>query len=84
MDSPFKYRAFISYSHADEKWAKWLHRRLETYRIPKRLVGSETPRDIVPASGSTPVFRDRDELPTATNLGATLLAALAAVAPARS
>jgi len=22
----FKYRAFISYSHSDEEWAKWLHK----------------------------------------------------------
>ena len=22
--SDFKYKAFISYSHTDEKWAKWL------------------------------------------------------------
>jgi len=26
----FKYRAFISYSHSDEEWAKWLHKSLET------------------------------------------------------
>jgi hypothetical protein len=32
MDTQFKYRAFISYSHADEKWAMWLHKALETYR----------------------------------------------------
>ena len=27
----FKYRAFISYSHADTAWAKWLHRALEIF-----------------------------------------------------
>ncbi len=37
-----KYWAFISFSHADEEWAKWLHKSLETYRRPKRLVGRET------------------------------------------
>ena len=71
----FKYRAFISYSHADEKWARWLHRSLETYRIPKRLVGQETEFGPVPAK-LTPVFRDRDELASATDLGAKLTAAL--------
>lgn len=75
VDSPTRYRAFISYSHADEKWARWLHRRLETYRIPKGLVGRDTGFGSVPARFA-PVFRDREELPTSTNLGATLVAAL--------
>ena len=39
---PFKYRAFISYSHADTSWAKWLHRVLESFTIDKDLVGRET------------------------------------------
>ena len=79
MDAPataqFKYRAFISYSHADEEWARWLHRSLETYKLPKRLVGKETPFGPVPAR-LAPVFRDRDELATATSLGEILTAAL--------
>ena len=29
----YKYKAFISYAHEDEKWAKWLHRALESYRL---------------------------------------------------
>ena len=29
MESAFRYRAFISYSHRDETWARWLHRGLE-------------------------------------------------------
>ncbi len=75
MNTPFKYRAFISYSHSDEKWARWLHRSLETYRMPKHLVGTTTEFGPVPEKFA-PVFRDRDELATATNLGATLIAAL--------
>jgi tetratricopeptide (TPR) repeat protein len=75
METHFKYRAFISYSHADEQWATWLHRALETYRVPKHLVGRETPFGPVPERFS-PVFRDRDELATATSLGNTLTAAL--------
>ena len=83
MDTQFKYRAFISYSHADEKWAKWLHKALETYRVPKRLVGRETEFGPVPER-LAPVFRDRDELATATNLGDILTRALRAVrVPAR-
>jgi tetratricopeptide (TPR) repeat protein len=75
VNTTFKYRAFISYSHSDEKWARWLHRGLETYRMPKQLVGAATEYGPVPARFA-PVFRDRDELATATNLGATLIAAL--------
>ncbi len=71
----YKYRAFISYSHADEEWAKWLHKALETYRMPKRLVGRETEFGAVP-DRIAPVFRDRDELATATNLGDILTRAL--------
>jgi hypothetical protein len=41
LESQFRYRAFVSYSHANEDWAKCLHRSLETYRVPKHLVGRE-------------------------------------------
>ena len=71
-----RYAAFISYSHADHAAARWLHRGLEGYRLPKALVGRETP------FGSAqrrlpPVFRDRDELPASADLGENLRAALA-------
>ncbi len=74
-ETQYKYRAFISYSHSDEEWAKWLHKALETYRMPRRLVGRETGLGKVPER-ITPVFRDRDELATATNLGDILVRAL--------
>lgn len=71
----YKYKAFISYSHADEKWARWLHRSLENYRVPKRLVGRQTEMGKVP-SRLAPVFRDREELASATDLGNKLTQAL--------
>ena len=61
MRTDFKYRAFISYSHKDEKWASWLHRALETYRVPKYLVGQDTAFGKVPDKLGK-VFRDREEL----------------------
>ena len=33
----YDYYAFISYSTADEKWAKWLHKHLESYNLPSAL-----------------------------------------------
>ena len=71
-----RYAAFLSYSHADARWAQWLHGRLEAYRVPARLVGTPGPDGpIGPRLGT--VFRDRDELPTAGDLGTTIRAALA-------
>ena len=63
----FKYRAFIAYSHQDEHWAKWLHKVIETYRVPTRLVGTTTAAGVVPRR-LTPLFRDRSELPSAADL----------------
>jgi tetratricopeptide (TPR) repeat protein len=71
-----QYFAFISYSHRDSVWADWLHKGIERYRPPKPLIGTETPRGPVPKR-LTPIFRDREELPSATDLGALLTAALA-------
>jgi tetratricopeptide (TPR) repeat protein len=75
VDSP-KYRAFLSYSHRDAKWANWLHRSLEAYRLPRQLVGKITARGPVPKR-LAPVFRDREELATATDLGTVINEALA-------
>ena len=75
MDAP-KYRAFISYSHRDSKWASWLHSSLEKYRPPKGLIGELTDHGAVPKR-LTPIFKDRDELPSATDLGGLINAALA-------
>jgi tetratricopeptide (TPR) repeat protein len=71
-----RYAAFLSYSHKDAAAARWLHRRLETYRIPKRLVGAEGEWGPVPAR-LTPIFRDREELPAAGDLSERVRAALA-------
>jgi tetratricopeptide (TPR) repeat protein len=71
-----RYRAFLSYSHRDAGPAGRLHRRLESYRIPKRLAGRETARGRVPAR-LWPIFRDREELPAASDLSQTVREALA-------
>ncbi|MEO7014707.1 MAG: TIR domain-containing protein [Dokdonella sp.] len=70
-----RYRAFISYSHRDEAWAVWLHKALEAYRVPSRLVGLETALGKVPHR-LTPIFRDREELASAHDLNGKVAEAL--------
>jgi tetratricopeptide (TPR) repeat protein len=60
---PERYRAFISYSHGDAKFAHWLHRKLESWRLPDK-------------SRLTPVFIDRAELAAGSDLSAQVREAL--------
>ena len=71
-----RYGAFLSYSHKDAGAARWLHRRLESYRIPRRLVGTGTD---CPALSQRlgPIFRDREELAAGHDLSEGVRAALA-------
>jgi tetratricopeptide (TPR) repeat protein len=73
MEKRQRYKAFISYSHHDRQAAEWLHRALETYRAPPRL-SSKSGASI--AGGLRPIFRDRDELSAAADLGETIRDAL--------
>jgi len=73
--SEFRYKAFLSYSHKDEAWAVWLHRALESYRVPRNLVGNKTDVGEIPAR-IRPVFRDRDDLSSSTDLKDTVKQAL--------
>ncbi len=74
---PPKYWAFISYSHRDEAVAQWLQKRLETYRLPRALVGRVTAQGPVPRQ-ARPVFRDRDDLHAGADLRVEVQAALTA------
>ena len=56
-----RYSAFISYNHRDRGWAVWLHRASRE--------GS--------GCANAPVFRDRDELATSSDLAASVKEALA-------
>jgi len=75
----FKYRAFLSYAHADMGWAKWLQRRLEAYLLDKDLRGRVTALGPVPAR-LAPIFRDRDDFSGGTSLNDATIAALDASA----
>jgi WD40 repeat protein len=72
-----RYWAFISYSHADRAWADWLHKALERYRIPRRLIGLPTATGPIPAR-IAPVFLDRAELAASGDLDASIRNALCA------
>ena len=48
---------FISYNHKDVKWAKWLQKKLEWYRLP-----TEIHNEFSDSRYIRPVFRDRDTL----------------------
>jgi tetratricopeptide (TPR) repeat protein len=75
--APFRYRAFLSYSHRDTKWAKWLHAALENYRIDKDLFGRKTPAGPVPPT-LQPIFRDREDFSAGHSLTEQTEAALEA------
>lgn len=75
IPAPPRYRVFLSYSHADTAWARWLMRRLENYAVPRRFRGRTAPIGEV-GTRLAPVFRDRDELPTTNDLGETIRQAL--------
>ena len=66
------YRAFISYSHSDEQWARWLQRALEKYKLPKTFRQShpELPDRLYP------IFRDRDELASGGELSESIRRAM--------
>ena len=58
MQDNYKNYAFISYKREDEKWAKWLQHKLESYKLPSviRKESFNMPKYI------RPVFRDKTDL----------------------
>ena len=67
----YKYAGFISYSQRDKKWARKIHKALESYRLPSKL-GDEkfTTRKL------GKFFRDEDELSGAPSLDSALTGAI--------
>ena len=74
-----KYRAFLSYSHADTKEAQRLHRSIEYFRIDSDLAGRATAMGPIP-SAIRPVFRDRHDFETGSIFTDQTLVALDASA----
>lgn len=71
-DNQYTYDAFISYRHTqpDKDVAERLHRMLETYKVPRSIAKLTGKKKI------NRVFRDRDELPTSSNLADNITNAL--------
>lgn len=64
MKNEFTYYAFISYSHKDAKWAEWIQRAIEHYKLPA-VIRKEAQKPL--PKRIAPVFRD------ATDLGVDVL-----------
>jgi hypothetical protein len=78
-DAGFKFRAFLSYTPADQRTVAWLHKALESYRIPKDLQGTPGRDGPIPKQ-LFPIFRDRDELSSSPDLSRSIKEALQASA----
>jgi hypothetical protein len=67
-DTDLKYRAFLSYSHADTGTALRVHRRLEGFHIDKDLIDRVTLTGAIPKA-LRPIFRDRNDFDAGASLG---------------
>ena len=70
-----RFSAFVSYSTEDVAFARRLHKRLETYRLPRKLRALSP--GAPPPERLKPLFRDVDELIAAYDLSAAVQDALA-------
>jgi tetratricopeptide (TPR) repeat protein len=75
--APLRYRAFLSYCHRDAVTTALLHRRLEAFRVPRRLrrIEADADADALPPR-LHPIFRDRDELASSGRLSSSIERAL--------
>jgi tetratricopeptide (TPR) repeat protein len=67
-----RYIAYISYHHGDRAVARWLHRAIETYRVPRKMLAKLG----LDKGRLKPVFLDREELSSSSNLAESLRNAL--------
>ena len=70
QDEGFTQRAFIVHSQTDSHWGDWLHKALESYRVPARLVGRDSRDGPVPKR-LLPIHRDTNEIKGSNDIGAS-------------
>lgn len=78
-----KYRAFLSYAHADKGWANWLHRRLEGFHLDADLAKKSRlpgPTDEKGLAKITPIFLDRGNFAGGSTLSEATISAIDASA----
>ncbi|WP_020400897.1 toll/interleukin-1 receptor domain-containing protein [Kordiimonas gwangyangensis] len=75
VQSGFKYKAFISYSHKDDAWAAWLLKSLERYRLPNHIRAKHPLGPLPKRLGH--FFRDREDLPATGHMTDRIFEALA-------
>ena len=56
MNDDYIFDAFISYSHRDLNWGKWLQRKLETFHVPNDMCADR------PKGQKLRIFRDQTDL----------------------
>jgi tetratricopeptide (TPR) repeat protein len=75
-----KYGAFLSYAHADTRWAEWLHEHLESFRVTCRPAPGVSPLPKTPQ----PIYRQRADLSDAAGTALDASAALIVLCSAGS
>ncbi len=78
---PYKFKAFLTYSHKDSDVAQWLFKSIESYWVHRSLVvtgGAQDKASRLAKGGYLlrPMFRDREELAAAHSLSQRILEAL--------
>lgn len=72
-----RFRAFVSYAHADVAFARRLQRRLEGYRLPSRLTERFSQKDAARHRVGS-IFRDQQDLSANSDLSEAIQEALSA------
>jgi len=78
-DRAYRYRAFITYSHLDDRWARYLQTSLERFKVPSELPVSSKGTGRSPRRLG-PLFRDREELSASASIHDVVTEALKASA----